>query len=749
MASIANPDFKPGNLSAYNDGWEHISDELKVLDQKIRRQLQLQHLQQGDLQFNQFKGLLISEAEIETLLNDNSLHEYEQYEPDALSELISQMELVLQSRIEKSLTGGTFLPLEYLTRVFELNHFEANCLLLCLALECDRKYEKLFSFLQDDVNCKYPTIDLALRLLCKNGADRITARRSFTPDAPLLKYLLQSSDGSTENGHRLLDRLQLNRRLVHYFQNPLGIDPLLQAFTKLFIPNHVLEPLLLDHDVQLRLRIWWENILNDSKARKPLALLLGPSGCGKSLQVKHLCAHMQTPLFIFDLAQMPVDERLFQISMDNVVRECLLSAAVPCFRHFNVLIPEENNENAFRQAFERASIERSSIFMKTLDELPGPIFILAAKPFRYPDFNQYYSVQQIELTIPGELIRKELWALYSQNYSPPSDIDWGQMASKFRFSPGQIKNALRQSHESGYSRCVGDDQISLEDLHHSCYAQGRHFLGRTAAKINTVYSWQDLIIPPDTLELLTMACNQMKNRHIVLGQWGFEKRLAYGRGLSMLFSGLPGTGKTMAAQVIARELNLELYRIDLAQVVSKYIGETEKNLRQVFAEAESSNAILFFDEADALFGKRSQVKDSHDRYANIEIAYLLQKVEDYDGISILATNLAKNLDDAFVRRITFIIEFPFPDEEYRKKIWISMFPASAPMHSEIDFDFLARRFELAGGNIKNIALAAAYMAAEDRKTINMKHVLRATKFEYQKIGRVLLREDLGEYYYEL
>ena len=203
----------------------------------------------------------------------------------------------------------------------------------------------------------------------------------------------------------------------------------------------------------------------------------------------------------------------------------------------------------------------------------------------------------------------------------------------------------------------------------------------------------------------------------------------------MLFSGSPGTGKTMAAEVIANELQIDLYKIDLSQVVSKYIGETEKNLDRIFTAAQSANAILFFDEADALFGKRSPVKDAHDRYANIEVGYLLQKMEEYEGVAILATNLRDNMDDAFVRRIQIIVEFPFPDEEYRQRIWQVIFPPEAPIGEDVDFGFLAKEVRLAGGNIKNIALAAAFYAASDGGAIQISHLIKAATREYQKLGR--------------
>jgi len=227
-------------------------------------------------------------------------------------------------------------------------------------------------------------------------------------------------------------------------------------------------------------------------------------------------------------------------------------------------------------------------------------------------------------------------------------------------------------------------------------------------------------------------------------QWGFERILPYGRGISMLFTGPPGTGKTMSALVMAKAMGTELYRVDLTRVVSKYIGETEKNLAEIFDRAALSGAILFFDEADSLFGKRSEVKDSHDKYANMETSYLLQKMEEYEGLTILATNFSQNLDDAFMRRIHYIIKFPFPDAEQREQLWRSVLPANMPTE-ELDFPFLAKTLELSGGPIKNIVLTAAYMAAEQGSHVTMKHMVEAAIQEYKKTGKLLMRERLGQY----
>jgi energy-coupling factor transporter ATP-binding protein EcfA2 len=251
------------------------------------------------------------------------------------------------------------------------------------------------------------------------------------------------------------------------------------------------------------------------------------------------------------------------------------------------------------------------------------------------------------------------------------------------------------------------------------------------------HSWDDLVLPPAPLQQLQEFCLTIKHQTQVYDDWGFGQKLAYGRGLSALFVGPSGTGKTMAASIIARAVERTLYAIDLSMVVSKYIGETEKNLGRIFDAAEHSNAILFFDEADALFGKRTDISDAHDRYANLEVSYLLQRIEQFSGVVILASNLRKNMDEAFVRRMNFIINFPIPKAEQRRQIWQSIWPDHAPQAEDVEADWLAKKFELSGGNIRNVALASAFLAAEDEQPIQQRHIIQAVRREYQKLGRIL------------
>ena len=254
------------------------------------------------------------------------------------------------------------------------------------------------------------------------------------------------------------------------------------------------------------------------------------------------------------------------------------------------------------------------------------------------------------------------------------------------------------------------------------------------------------MLPDRQRDLLRSISAYLRHRDRVLSEWGYERTVARTQGLKVLFAGESGTGKTMAAQVLAAELGLELFRVDLATVVSKYIGETEKNLERIFSAADGSNAILFFDEADALFGKRSEVSDSHDRYANIEVAYLLQRMEAYPGAVILATNFKRNIDDAFIRRLDFVVDFPFPEAEDRKKIWRLVLPEEAPVDEDVDLEFLATQFKLSGGAIRNCSLAAAFRAADEDASIEMRHLVRAVAQEYAKQGRLTLEADFERFH---
>ena len=374
--------------------------------------------------------------------------------------------------------------------------------------------------------------------------------------------------------------------------------------------------------------------------------------------------------------------------------------------------------------------------------------------------------------VPDASRRRAAWlAALSEARSAPSgpgangwaSQDLNDLAARFRLLPSQIAGAVATARNQALWRAAarspqpaspdegagpGEESGNAPDareLFAAARGQSGHDLAALARKVVPCHDWDDLVLPPGTTAQLREICDQAHHAELVYGRWGFGRKLSLGKGLNVLFCGAPGTGKTMAADVIAGDLGLDLYKIDLSRVVSKYIGDTEKNLDRIFNAAESSNAVLHFDEADTLCGKRSQVKDAHDRYANIEVGYLLQKMEEYEGIAILSTNLRSNMDEAFTRRLRFIVEFPFPEESDRYRIWKGHFPAEAPRGGDIDLEFLARQFRIAGGNIRNIVLNASFLAASAGTAIGMCHLVRGTRRELAKMGRDCPPAEFGPY----
>ena len=350
---------------------------------------------------------------------------------------------------------------------------------------------------------------------------------------------------------------------------------------------------------------------------------------------------------------------------------------------------------------------------------------------------------RIPVDLPGTEEQKAFWKHFAEEYRIrfAKDVDLDQLVSLYDLTPGRIRRTLS---------CVmcmspmgkGGFLASRRELEEEIRRQCSGSLGQYAVRLQSPFGWEDLTLSEESRKLLERACDRVRYRSVVNDAWGFGRKLPYGRGLSIVLYGPPGTGKTMAAQVLAKELGLSIYRIDLSQIGSKYIGETEKNLGAVFDAARFSNAILFFDEADALFTKRTEVSNSNDRHANAETAYLLQKIEEYSGVSILATNVMQNFDNAFKRRMTFLIPIGQPGEEERLALWSRVFPEEAPLEKEIDFSVYARVAELTGRGIKSAALAAAYRAAAERRKIGNQDLIEAVDFEYRRTGRTGVDQEL-------
>jgi ATP-dependent 26S proteasome regulatory subunit len=432
-------------------------------------------------------------------------------------------------------------------------------------------------------------------------------------------------------------------------------------------------------------------------------------------------------LFAYDFAF--VDKALWAVS-----RECILTNA--CCSMSNLSYREEEKEKFFGYmdlAFEKLSSQNITVFALSKEKLP--IREMTTQEFT-----------QMELPTPDNREREECWRYYAVGYDLGEDVDLAEMATKFLFTPGKVKSALRQGRS--LSAMAKLDKISRAKLFESCYNQMSHELTQKATKIKATYTWDDIVMSPDQRQSLEYACDQMRFRKQVYEEWDYNRKYPYGRGLAVLLFGAPGTGKSMCAQVIANALNLELYRVDLSKVVDKYVGETEKSISMIFREAKKCNVVLFFDECDTLFAKRSDDGGSNQSSNNNKTALLLQEVEAYDGVSVLATNYKHNIDPAFFRRMKFIVEFQQPDPATRRILWKTTIPKGTPLAEDVDIDFLADRFEFVGGNIKNCILNAAFLAQGDPNfdgEVHMKHYLMAIRYEFVKTGKVFTRADFEPY----
>jgi hypothetical protein len=720
------------DLAVYADSWEYLSDELRRLDLRLRRQI-LKQPHAGDSDpLSPFKGLVITEAEISDLLASSPNASGEpaagRAGQQALEQALTDLEDEIQARRSATRQAGVYLSLPRLAELFGLTQFDEQCLVICLAPEVDRKYEKLYGYLQDDATRRKPGVDLVLNLLCGNQAEKLIARAAFDPSAALLKFkLLLMTDAGTDGQLPLLSRaLKLDDRIVNFLLGYRQLDARLEQSARMVDPRESASGLIAAHEIYQRASSFARTYFSRPQSdRNVLLYLHGSAHLDKRLVAEAVCRDLTLPLLVADVAAMKAGPLPFEQVAWLLAREAALQSAVLCLDNTDCLVAE-----ADKHLLELNALIES---VKTFSRLT---FMFGSRHWQPHGFTHECLFLSIAVSRPDLGTCKRLW---EQSLAAcgrlADDVDSAALAGKFRFGLSQIQDALAAAESLARWRSPENWRILASDLSSACRAQSSPKLGALAQKIEPRQTWSEIVLPHDHLAQLKELCEQARHRHRVYGDWGFDRKLSLGKGLNALFSGPPGTGKTMAAEVIASELQLDLYRIDLSQVVSKYIGETEKNLHQIFLEAQTAHAILFFDEADALFGKRSEVKDAHDRYANIEVGYLLQKMEEYEGVAILATNLGGHIDDAFLRRMHFIVEFPFPDQEYRRQIWKVVFPHEAPLADEVDFDALAREIKLAGGNIKNIALAAAFYAAGNGQIIQMPHLWQAARREHQKLGR--------------
>jgi hypothetical protein len=608
---------------------------------------------------------------------------------------------------------------DWLQATFDLSPFDLDLVLVALAPEVDRRYERVYAYLQDEVSRKQPSVDLDLDLCCASADERVPRRAHFGADAPLLRHRLMSLlPDPHQSAPTLLNHyLKLDEQIVDALLGQGGLDRRLASFCRLIDPSATpdtpgVPPALLG------LQPAWRGA---HAARHPLRIYLhGPPGSTTLPAAEAIAADLDLRLLHADLAQAVAAGGDLDRTLGILLREAWFHDALLYLEGLDALRGATQSA-AFDGLLRRLVADPSLVLLA--GSLPWPATSIPVQmlvvPFPRPDFNQRRALWQTALAATGRAV-------------PRPELD--ELAARFRLTPAQITNAAVQLQHREPTRDL---------LFAAARAQTGPALDGLAHKLTPLHTWDDLVLTADALVALREIGQRVAYDQRVLGEWGFGRKLSLGRGVSALFAGPSGTGKTMAAEVLAADLGLDLYRIDLSTIVSKYIGETEQNLERVFAGAENANVILFFDEADAIFGRRSEVRDSHDRYANLEIAYLLQRMEQYEGLAILATNLRENLDEAFVRRLQFIINFPFPDEPQRLRLWELHLPAETPRDDDLDLAYLAKRFRLSGGSIKNVTLAAAFLAAAEDRPIGQRHLLQALRREHQKMGMVLSESDLA------
>lgn len=745
----------------YATSIQHLLAELKRIDVLIITEIEVRR-QQLSPDANMIKVYGVSDDEIDTLIResidtpDNQIKHPYQLNDRVVQFLEKQKNDIVASR-SGSIARNIPLRLERLRELYALSPDEFDILLISLAPEIDNKYQRFYAYLQDDRTQIRPSVHLVLRLL--QTADRfdlagkLKKYNLFADKAPLIQRgLVHLQEEAGRPGQPLLNlTVMTDERIRDYL---LGSDIMAREIddcASCYAPQVKLDDLLVKDEFKARLLSLMCN--TDFKQECVIFYLQGGYGTGKQAVAECLCASAGLKLLAVDLSLLVrLKPKEFNAKILKLAREAELQTAALLINDFDLLIPgrqEVKDDPKGNSPFQDESLLNS--LMGILTRRHGLTFFAGNAVWEPKDLPKGCSFFRIPIPYPGTHERERLWKLWEREYPPfAEDVDLHAISDRFLFSPGQIRDALATATSLSRWHDPQNTIIENQDLSLACRLQSNRRLASLAQNINPHYLWNDLILEPGTQSILKEIKTRVTHRALVYEQWGFDRKLAMGKGLHLLFSGPPGTGKTMAADVLANEFQMSLYKIDLSMVVSKYIGETEKNLSEIFHEGESSNAILFFDEADALFGKRSEVKDAHDRHANIEVGYLLQRMEQYSGIVILSTNFRRNMDDAFTRRLHYCVDFPLPGEEERLRIWEKIWPENTPLSPDLDMDFLAERLEISGGYIRNIALAAAFMAAEEaghaerNPQVSMTHLIRATRREYQKMGQILKQATLNK-----
>ena len=593
-------------------------------------------------------------------------------------------------------------PVGALCRIFGLTPFERDVLLLCAAVELDAPCAGLVAQLQEGAP---PTFALALALHPEAHWS------ALLPTAPLRYWrLIETGEGPSLVG----GTLRIDERILHYLLGLQYLDQRLAGIVDVAAPPPDLVPS--HHALAEQVAAIWLAPGDDDGAPPPVQLCGGDPAARRDIAAA-ACALTGGPLLVLHAQDIPEPEDGFDRLQRLWEREGLLVGGA---RMIEADLPGGATDGSRRH------------LARLVERAAGPLVLSSS--VRLPPGERTMLTVAVVKPPPSEQVA--LWRS-TLGDAAPGDPELRTLAFQFDADLATIRAAAA---DALGTVPPGDDAALVSALWDSCRGQARARIGKGVECIEPRAGWDDLVLPPRQRGLLDAIVAQVRHRPTVYGDWGFARKNLGGLGLPVLFTGPSGTGKTLAAEVIAAELRLDLMRIDLSAVVDKYIGETEKNLGRVFDAAEAGGSVLLFDEADALFGKRSEVKDSHDRHANIEVDYLLQRIDAYRGLAILTTNLKDNLDTAFTRRLRFVVQFPFPDAAQRAQIWCSVFPQATPVEG-LDYVRLAQ-LNVAGGTIRNIALNAAFQSAAAGTGVTMAQIGTAARTEYAKLEKPLTDPEI-------
>jgi hypothetical protein len=587
----------------------------------------------------------------------------------------------------------------------KLSPFERHLLLLTLGAELDSSFTSLYARAHNQPDGAYPAFSLGF------AAFPASHWSAISPQGPLRYWrLIEIGPGRT----LLNSPLKVDERVLHYLTGIKCTDE--RLFGLIQINKEVEEPTESHQPIVLNIL---QRLVGVTDASQISFQITGNDSAGQRTVAQSICQTLGVRLVELNWKYLPTAGPEFDI----LVRLCEREAALT--RSFYLLDCSHSN-----------SIDELLPLIRFAETLQTAVIITTRDAFKI----ERRHFDRIIVNKPDVAERKSIWRQVLGDATETLNGHIDSVSTQFAMTSSEIRSAAQE-----YQRLIKAGNLSDAGkvLWDACRHQCSYRLDELAQRVQPVARWKDLVLPESHILTLRQLVAHVRQRARVYDDWGFGNMSQRGLGISALFTGSSGTGKTMSAEVVANELNLDLYRIDLSSLVSKYIGETEKNLRRVFDAAEDGGSILLFDEADALFGKRSEVKDSHDRYANIETSYLLQRIETYRGLVILTSNFKQSIDSAFLRRLRFIVHFPFPDFKQRTEIWQRVFPSTLPTDNLV-WEKLAK-LSLPGGAIRNLALNAAFLAADEEQPVTMSHLLAAAQSEYDKLEKSLSQSEISDW----